>query len=330
MKRLCSLKVYSLLLTLLILCSVARSQLRTDFYASSCPKVFRIVRKEVQNAITNEMRIAASLLRLQFHDCFVNGCDGSIFLDGDDSEKLAFPNRNSARGFEVVDTIKTAVESACSGIVSCADILTIATRDSVLLSGGPNWKVFLGRRDGLVANQTGANSNLAGPTETIQSILTKFTNVGLNLTDVVALSGGHTIGSSRCGVFNTRFFNFSGTGAPDSRIETSMLSDIQNTCPAENGDGNKTVPLDRNSVDLFDNQYYKNLLDGQGLFASDQSLATGNETLTETTRPIVELYSQQNQRFLDDFVTSMIKMANISPLTGTDGEIRKNCRKVNS
>lgn len=61
------------------------------------------------------------------------GCDGSIFLDGDDSEKLAFPNRNSVRGFEVVDTIKNAVESACSGIVSCADILTIATRDSVLL-----------------------------------------------------------------------------------------------------------------------------------------------------------------------------------------------------
>lgn len=58
-----------------------------------------------------------------------------------------------------------------------------------LQSGGPNWKVLLGRRDGLVANQTGANSNLAGPTETIQSILTKFTSVGLNLTDVVSLSG---------------------------------------------------------------------------------------------------------------------------------------------
>ncbi|KAL8099489.1 peroxidase N [Apium graveolens] len=329
MKRFGNLNVCSLLLTLSMLCFIARSQLRTDFYSPSCPNVFKIVRREVQRAMMNEMRIAASLLRLQFHDCFVNGCDGSIFLDGDDSEKLAFPNRNSARGFEVVDTIKSAVESACSGIVSCADILTIATRDSVLLSGGPNWKVLLGRRDGMVANQSGANSNLAGPTETIQSILTKFASVGLNLTDVVSLSGAHTIGSSRCGVFNTRFFNFSGSGAPDSRIEDSMLSDIQNTCPTD-GDGNKTVPLDRNSVDLFDNQYYKNLLNGQGLFASDQSLATGNETLTATTRTIVELYSNQNQRFLDDFVKSMIKMANISPLTGTDGEIRKNCRTVNS
>lgn len=72
MKRLGSFNVYSLLLTLSMLCFVARSQLRTDFYSPSCPNVFKIVRREVQSAMMNEMRIAASLLRLQFHDCFVN------------------------------------------------------------------------------------------------------------------------------------------------------------------------------------------------------------------------------------------------------------------
>ncbi|RWW12871.1 hypothetical protein BHE74_00009823 [Ensete ventricosum] len=114
------------------------SQLTTDFYATSCPNVFKVVRREVVNALKNEMRMAASLLRLHFHDCFVNGCDGSILLDGSDGEKFAFPNRNSARGFDVVDSIKTAVENVCNGTVSCADVLAIAARDSIVLVSPPS------------------------------------------------------------------------------------------------------------------------------------------------------------------------------------------------
>ena len=64
----------------------------------------------------------------------MQGCDGSILLDDTSSftgEKNAGPNRNSARGFEVIDKIKSAVEKVCPGVVSCADILAIAARDSV-------------------------------------------------------------------------------------------------------------------------------------------------------------------------------------------------------
>ena len=64
----------------------------------------------------------------------MQGCDGSILLDDTSSftgEKNANPNRNSARGFEVIDNIKSAVEKVCPGVVSCADILAIAARDSV-------------------------------------------------------------------------------------------------------------------------------------------------------------------------------------------------------
>lgn len=107
-----------------------------------------------------------------------------------------------------------------------------------------------------------------------------------------------------------------------------MLSDLQNLCPI-NGDGNKTTVFDRDSADLFDNHYFKNLVNNRGLLGSDQVLFSSS-LADSTTKSIVESYSSNNKLFFDDFANSMIKMGNISPLTGSSGEIRKNCRVVNS
>lgn len=66
----------------------------------------------------------------------LQGCDGSVLLDDTSTftgEKTAVQNFNSLRGFDVVDNIKAAVEKACPATVSCADILAIAARDSVVL-----------------------------------------------------------------------------------------------------------------------------------------------------------------------------------------------------
>ena len=56
-------------------------------------------------------------------------------------------------------------------------------------SGGKSYRVLLGRRDGMVANQTGANSNLPSPFDPLATVIDKFSVHGLNLTDVVALQG---------------------------------------------------------------------------------------------------------------------------------------------
>jgi peroxidase len=66
----------------------------------------------------------------------MQGCDGSVLLDDTDDmigEKLAKPNNMSLRGFDVIDAIKVAVNTACLGnVVSCADILAVAARDSIV------------------------------------------------------------------------------------------------------------------------------------------------------------------------------------------------------
>lgn len=54
-----------------------------------------------------------------------------MLLDG--GEKNAKPNKGSARGFEVIDTIKANVEKFCPNTVSCADILTLAAREAIFL-----------------------------------------------------------------------------------------------------------------------------------------------------------------------------------------------------
>ena len=71
--------------------------------------------------------------------CFLinalQGCDASVLLDaidGIDSEKEAPPNE-TLKGFDLIDIIKSDLEEACPGVVSCADVLVLAARESVAL-----------------------------------------------------------------------------------------------------------------------------------------------------------------------------------------------------
>uniref|UniRef100_A0A804LZ93 Peroxidase n=1 Tax=Zea mays TaxID=4577 RepID=A0A804LZ93_MAIZE len=313
--------------SVLALCLGSRGQLTPGFYRSTCPQLYYTVQRHVFDAMRAEMRMGASLLRLHFHDCFVNviGCDASILLDGDDGEKFALPNRNSVRGFEVIDAIKADLESVCPEVVSCADIVALAASYGVLFSGGPYYDVLLGRRDGLVANQSGANSGLPSPFEPIDSIIHKFAAVDLNTTDVVVLSGAHTIGRARCALFSNRLSNFSATESVDPTLDAGLAESLQSLCAG--GDGNQTSALDVSTPNAFDNAYYKNLLLEKGLLSSDQGLFSSPEGVART-KALVETYSQDSEHFFCHFASSMIKMGNI-PLTASDGEIRKNCRVAN-
>ncbi|XP_051141415.1 peroxidase 72 [Andrographis paniculata] len=298
-----------------------------QFYDRSCPRLQDIVKSVIAKAVAREARMAASLLRLHFHDCFVKGCDASILLDSTGSfvsEKRSNPNRNSARGFEVIDEIKAAVEKECPHTVSCADIMALAARDSTVISGGPSWVVPLGRRDSLGASLSGSNNNIPAPNNTFQTILTKFKLQGLDIVDLVALSGSHTIGNARCVSFRQRLYNQTGNSQPDYTLDQSYASKLRAGCPKSGGDQNLFF-LDFISPTAFDNSYFRNLLSYKGLLSSDQILVTKNPI----SLGLVKKYAASNEDFFEQFAKSMVKMGNISPLTGFRGEIRKHCRYIN-
>ncbi|XP_043723723.1 peroxidase 40-like [Telopea speciosissima] len=314
--------------------------LRVDAYQSSCPDAEAIIFSWVVRAVSDDPRMAASLLRLHFHDCFVNGCDASVLLDDTEmfvGEKTAAPNANSLRGFDVIDSIKSELESVCPQTVSCADILAILARDSVLLSGGPGWEVQLGRRDSLTASKAAANNNIPGPNSDVATLVTKFQDVGLTLNDMIALSGAHTIGKAKCSTFSSSLIQGIGSGgdgggdsfgsdAPPA-LNLDFLSSLQHLCLES---GNATlVSLDLMTPATFDNQYYINLISGEGLLPSDNALVAGGNAASVITREIVEGYANDPFIFFQDFKTSMLKMGSLKPLTGNNGQIRRNCRSIN-
>ncbi|XP_054799380.1 peroxidase 57-like [Prosopis cineraria] len=187
-------KISLLVCVLVLVLPVALAQLKVGFYKSSCPKAESIVKQVVQKRFNSDRTITAALLRMHFHDCFVQGCDASILIDSTDAEKEAGQNL-SVRGFDLIDQVKERLEAACPSTVSCADIITLATRDAVALAGGPKYEVPTGRRDGLVSKRSSVD--LPGPDISVQDALDLFDKKGIKREeDMVSLMGGHTVGKA--------------------------------------------------------------------------------------------------------------------------------------
>ncbi|XP_051117627.1 peroxidase 17 [Andrographis paniculata] len=313
----------SLTIFLFLLLTSAAAELRRGFYSESCPAAETIVREVLRRAMARETRSAASVMRLQFHDCFVNGCDGSVLLDDTAEmvgEKSSLSNVDSLRSYDVVDEIKEALEAACPAVVSCADILVMAARDAVALSGGPNWKVKLGRKDSLTASQEASDAIMPSPRADAASLINLFSGFNLSIRDLVALSGSHSIGRARCFSIVFRLYNQSGSGQPDPAIDPTFREELDQLCPL-GGDEEVTGGMDA-SPERFDNQYYKDLVDGRGFLNSDQTLYTYPET-----RGFVEEFSKNEDEFFAAFAEGMVRMGDLQ--SGLPGEVRKNCRFVN-
>ncbi|CAN0852486.1 Peroxidase 57 [Linum grandiflorum] len=269
--------------------------------------------------------VPAGLLRLHFHDCFIRGCDGSVLIDsrgGNRAEKEAPPNL-TLRGFEVIDDIKAKLERQCPGIVSCADVLALATRDGVALSGGSAYGLPTGRRDGTVSDVK--EVHIPGPSVSISDALTALVPLNLGLDDLTTLLGAHSIGFCHCAFFTGRLYNFRGSGRPDPNMDQALVATLRAKCPRP-GLNESKVFMNPTSESPFrlDSSFYGKVMNQESVLHLDQQLA-----FTDITRKTASLYASRPKVFRKRFAKAMVKLGSIGVLTGSAGEIRRNCRRVN-
>ena len=124
---------------------------------------------------------------------------------------------------------------------------------------------------------------------------------------------------ARCVQFRTHVYC-------DANVSPAFATQQRQLCPASGGDAS-LAPLDPLTPNEFDNGYYRNLMSGAGLLRSDQELY-GSGVGNGSTDALVRAYAANATLFAVDFAAAMVRMGNLA-LTGKNGEVRLNCRRVN-
>ncbi|KAL2632900.1 hypothetical protein R1flu_004379 [Riccia fluitans] len=306
------------------LSSNSSANLFEEFYDYSCPNATTIVKDMVTTFLAEDPSLAGSLQRLHFHDCWVNGCDGSILLASTSSfsaERDGLSNFK-IRGIVEIDEIKAALEDQCPLVVSCADILALVAREATYMAGGPWWNVSLGRRDGLVSRATDADSNLPTPVSNWTELAVNFAGKGFTAREMVILNGAHTIGRAHCMTVTPQLYNYTGIDdMTNPALNVTFADELKQKCPK--GNTLDTVSMD-STKNQFDELFYQDLLEGKGVLQSDLEMMNdplGLQVVTES--------SQAGSTFFDEFAAAMVKMGMIEVLSGAQGEVRRHCQYIN-
>ncbi|XP_077237852.1 peroxidase 31-like [Tasmannia lanceolata] len=322
--------ILSILLILISTLINPSNSLSLDYYKKTCPRFEEILKNTVVDKQMKQPTTAGGTTRLFFHDCFVDGCDASVLISSNAFNKaerdhdinLSLPGD----AFDVVVRAKSELELDCPGVVSCSDILAVATRNLISMVGGPYYNVMLGRKDGLISKASRVEGNLPRGNMSISEILAIFANKGFNTQEMVALSGAHTIGFSHCKEFTSRIYNYSKLSAYDPVMNPRYAEGLRKACANYVKDPTMAAFNDIMTPGKFDNMYFQNLPRGLGLLAFDQGLYADART-----RPYVELYSKNEQAFFEAFVKAMEKLSLYGVKVGRlHGEVRRRCDQFNS
>ncbi|KAJ4805949.1 Peroxidase [Rhynchospora pubera] len=314
---------FLVILQISLLAHLGSAQLSSTYYANTCPTVETIVKDAVTAKFQETFNAVGGVVRLLFHDCFVQGCDGSVLISSTPTNKAERDNdlnlSLNSDGFDAIVRAKSAVESVCPNLVSCADILVMATRDMIELAGGPSYSVELGRFDGLVSSSDNVDNKLPLPTFNLDQLTALFASNNISQEDMIALSACHTIGLGHCNKFKSRLYGSTN----DSSLNPSYAAYLAEKCP-ENSTSDDHVFLDPVTPGTFDKQYFQNLIDGVGLFSSDEVLYTDNRS-----QPLVNLWANSDASFQQAFVSAITNLARVGVKTSLSGNIRKDCLAFN-
>lgn len=173
----------------------------------------------------------------------------------------------------------------------------------------------LGRRDSLTFNTT-ETTKLPSPFSKTTQIINSFAKKNFDITDVVAFSGAHTFGRAHCGTF------FNRLSPLDPTMDKTLANILTSTCPDANSQN--TANLDVRTPTTFDNKYYVDLMNQQGVFTSDQDLFNDRRT-----KGLVTSFANDQNLFFEKFANAMTKMSQLGVLTGNQGEVRSKCNAVN-
>ncbi|XP_075660450.1 peroxidase 47-like [Castanea sativa] len=292
--------------------------LSMEYYLLRCPSAELIVKTAVIQALEADPKLAATLVWLHFHDCFIEGCDRSVLID---STKQNIAEKDSLgslslRGFEVIDKAKEQLQNVCPGVVSCADILAMAAR-TVFWAGGPLNDIPNGRMDG--KRKIEDIINLPAPFFNASQLINMFGQRGFSAQEMVALSGAHTLGMARCASYKKHLMH--GT---DPDLDSGFAKTLFKTCSA--GD-TAEQPFDATRT-TFDNLYHNALQRKAGVLSTDQILYASAETKRYVNGYSFS-YAFNQARFFFDFQQAMVKLSKLDVKEGSKGEERRNCHKIN-
>ncbi|XP_059302876.1 peroxidase 29-like [Lycium ferocissimum] len=338
--------------------------LELNFYRNSCPNAEQFVKDEVSRSTLIDPTTAAALLRLAFHDCQVDGCDASVLLSFSNGLMTETESEMNfgLRKLHIINGIKSSLERICPQTVSCSDIIQLAARDAVHLSGGPFIDVFTGRKDGTLASKERADKELPPADISVDKFIEIFQEKNITLQEGVALIGKQSAFSASFYTTLLSFYpvseKFTHFYIGHKNVTTEILVIWSNSDAGAHtlgighcrnferrlqppGDPTLSAGFKLTLLMICSNPFLSNITfetNDLTTFAFDNRYFTdilngrgllkidSDISRDQRTKPHVLRFASDQKQFFRSFTSGFLKLSNHKVLLGKQGEIRKDCR----